>query len=102
MSARETFSEADASCAMLQFCHLCVSFGRYPVGALTTTAREMAMQAPQELYQSKRASARDALNHLRDGDMIIVPTGVGEPPALLGALSDERRRFRGIKVAQIL
>jgi acyl-CoA hydrolase len=60
------------------------------------------MQAPQELYQSKRASARDALNHLRDGDMIIVPTGVGEPPALLGALSDERRRFRGVKVAQIL
>jgi acyl-CoA hydrolase len=60
------------------------------------------MQTAQELYQSKRGSARDALNHLRDGDMIIVPTGVGEPPALLNALSDERKRFLGIKVAQIL
>lgn len=60
------------------------------------------MQAPQEQYQSKRASAREALNHLRDGDTVIVPTGVGEPPTLLGALSDERRRFRDVKVAQIL
>jgi acyl-CoA hydrolase len=60
------------------------------------------MQKAQELYQSKRCGATDALAHLRDGDMIIVPTGVGEPPALLNALSDERRRFRDIKVAQIL
>jgi acyl-CoA hydrolase len=60
------------------------------------------MQTPQELYQSKRGSARDALNYLRDGDMIIVPTGVGEPPTLLHALSDERKRFRDVKVAQIL
>jgi acyl-CoA hydrolase len=60
------------------------------------------MQTAQELYQSKRGSAHDALNHLRDGDMIIVPTGVGEPPALLNALSEERKRFRGVKVAQIL
>jgi acyl-CoA hydrolase len=60
------------------------------------------MQAAQELYQSRRGSALDALNHLRDGDMIIVPTGVGEPPTLLHALSNERRRFRDVKVAQIL
>jgi acyl-CoA hydrolase len=60
------------------------------------------MQTAQELYRSKRGSASDALNHLRDGDMIMVPTGVGEPPALLHALSNERRRFRDVKVAQIL
>jgi acyl-CoA hydrolase len=60
------------------------------------------MQSAQELYQSKRGTAADALNHVRDGDMIIVPTGVGEPPALLTALSDERRRFHGVRVAQIL
>jgi acyl-CoA hydrolase len=60
------------------------------------------MQSAQELYQSKRGTAADALNHVRDGDMIIVPTGVGEPPALLKALSDERRRFHGVRVAQIL
>ncbi|GAB3437584.1 4-hydroxybutyrate CoA-transferase [Massilia solisilvae] len=60
------------------------------------------MQTAQELYQSKRGTAHDALNHLRDGDMIIVPTGVGEPPALLAALSEERRRFNDIKVSQIL
>ena len=56
----------------------------------------------QDLYQSKRCTAADALDHLRDGDFIIVPTGVGEPPSLLTALSEQRRRFHDIKVGQIL
>lgn len=60
------------------------------------------MQTAQELYRSKRGSALDALNHLKDGDMIVVPTGVGEPPTLLTALSEQRRRFNDVKVAQIL
>ena len=60
------------------------------------------MQTMQEIYRSKRGSAEDALNHVRDGDMIIVPTGVGEPPALLHALSAHCRRFRDVQVAQIL
>jgi len=59
-------------------------------------------QSVRSLYESKRQSATDALQHLKDGDFIIVPTGAGEPPALLHALSDQRRRFRDIKVAQIL
>lgn len=56
----------------------------------------------QDLYRSKRLGANDALGHLRNGDFIIVPTGVGEPPALLTALSEQRRRFRDVKVGQIL
>jgi acyl-CoA hydrolase len=60
------------------------------------------MQTVQDQYQLKRGSAEDALDHLQDGDMIIVPTGVGEPPTLLTALSEQRQRFRDIKVAQIL
>jgi acyl-CoA hydrolase len=60
------------------------------------------MQTAQQLYQQKRMKALDALDLLRDGDTIIVPTGVGEPPALLTALSEQRRRFHDIKVAQIL
>jgi acyl-CoA hydrolase len=62
----------------------------------------MTHQSAQVLYERKRGSADDALTHVRDGDMIIVPTGVGEPPALLHALSAQRRRFRDVKVAQIL
>lgn len=53
-------------------------------------------------YQSKLGSAEDAISHVKNGDFIIVPTGVGEPPALLSALSEQRRRFRDVKVAQIL
>ena len=34
-------------------------------------------------YQARRCSAADALRHVQDGDTIVVPTGVGEPPALL-------------------
>ena len=56
----------------------------------------------QELYRQKRCSAADALAQVQDGDFIIVPTGVGEPPTLLTALSEQRRRFHDVKVAQIL
>jgi acyl-CoA hydrolase len=67
---------------------------------------ETAMQTVHEQYHAqyaaKRVGATNALAQLRDNDMIIVPTGVGEPPTLLTALSEERRRWRGIRVAQIL
>lgn len=56
----------------------------------------------KDLYQQKRMAPEEAIGLLRDGDFIIVPTGVGEPPALLTALSEQRRRFRDVKVAQIL
>ena len=56
----------------------------------------------QDLYKQKRASAADAVRHVRDGNFIIVPTGVGEPPSLLAALSEQRRDFHDVKVAQIL
>jgi acyl-CoA hydrolase len=60
------------------------------------------MQTSHQQYQAKRMSAADALDLLRDGDTIIVPSAVGEPPTLLTALSEQRRRFHDIKVAQIL
>jgi len=56
----------------------------------------------QALYQQKRMSATDAVRQINNGDMIVVPTGVGEPPTLLTALSEQRRDFRGVQVAQIL
>jgi acyl-CoA hydrolase len=56
----------------------------------------------QDLYQQKRTSADDAIGLVNNGDFIIVPTGVGEPPTLLAALSEQRRRFHDVKVAQIL
>ena len=39
---------------------------------------------------------------MRDNDLIVIPTGVGEPPTLLTALSENRTSYRGVKVAQIL
>ena len=56
----------------------------------------------QDLYQKKRCTAEDAIDQIQNGDFIIVPTGVGEPPTLLTALSEQRRRFHDVKVAQIL
>jgi acyl-CoA hydrolase len=56
----------------------------------------------QTQYLQKRRSASEAVRLVRDGDFIIVPTGVGEPPALLAALSEQRREFRDVKIAQIL
>jgi acyl-CoA hydrolase len=62
----------------------------------------MTDQMARTLYESKLCSSDDALRHVKDGDFIIVPSGVGEPPTLLTALSEQRHRFRGVKVAQIL
>ncbi len=56
----------------------------------------------QAMYQQKRMSAADAIHVVQNGDTIVVPTGVGEPPALLTALSDVRRNYRDVKVSQIL
>ena len=56
----------------------------------------------QNLYQQKRQSAEDAVRAVRNGDFIIVPTGVGEPPTLLTALSEQRLDFLDVKVAQVL
>jgi acyl-CoA hydrolase len=53
-------------------------------------------------YDDKRCSPGEAIELLKDGDFIIVPSGAGEPPALLHALSEQRTRFRDVKVAQIL
>jgi len=55
-----------------------------------------------DVYRSKRCSAHDAVACVRDGDRIIVPTGVAEPPALLTALSTRRREWRDVTVSQIL
>ncbi len=54
------------------------------------------------LYQQKMMTAAEAIHLLQDGDAVVVPTGVGEPPTLLHALSAHRRDFRGVSVAQIL
>ena len=56
----------------------------------------------QAMYQQKRVSADDAVRQVRNGDAIIVPTGVGEPPALLTALSAQRRDFKGVTVSSVL
>jgi len=56
----------------------------------------------QSLYQQKRMSPADAIAVVKNGDTIVVPTGVGEPPALLNALSEARRNYRDVKVSQIL
>ncbi len=56
----------------------------------------------QHSYKQKLVSTADAMRQVRNGDLIIVPTGVGEPPSLLTALSEQRHNFQNVKVAQIL
>ncbi len=56
----------------------------------------------QSLYRQKSMSAADAILVVQNGDTIIVPTAVGEPPTLLTALSEARRNFLDVKTSQIL
>lgn len=60
------------------------------------------MSAFKQQYQEKLRAAQDAVSLVQNNDVIVVPTGIGEPPALLGALSERRREFKGVQVAQIL
>jgi len=56
----------------------------------------------KSLYTQKLVTAADAITQVKNGDTIVVPTGVGEPPVLLTELSAQRRQFVGVQVAQIL
>jgi len=56
----------------------------------------------RSMYLQKRMPAADAVRLVKNGDFVIVPTGVGEPPTLLTALSEQRLDFRDVKVGQIL
>lgn len=56
----------------------------------------------QRIYDRKRMAAAEAMSLIENGDFICVPTGVGEPPTLLTALSEQRRNFHGVTVGQIL
>lgn len=56
----------------------------------------------REIYLQKRTTPDEALRLVRDGDQIVVPTGVGETPSLLRALSEQRKTFRDVKVSSIL
>ena len=57
---------------------------------------------PQLQYAQRRMTPADAVGLIRNGDTVVVPTGVGEPPALLHALSERRRSLQGVVVSQIL
>ena len=54
------------------------------------------MSRLQALYDSKRMMPTDAAGLVRDGDTVVVPTGVGEPPALLHALSARRHELHDV------
>lgn len=56
----------------------------------------------ETLYREKRTTAADAMRVVKNGDAIVVPTAVAEPPTLLEALSEQRRNFKGVTLSQIL
>ena len=60
------------------------------------------MNSNQSMYLQKRMSPAEAVQLVENGDFIIVPTGVGEPPKLLTALSEQRFDFHDVKIGQIL
>lgn len=57
---------------------------------------------PAQAWAERRRTPREALELIRDGDTVVVPTAVAEPPTLLHALSEQRRNWKGVRVSQIL
>lgn len=60
------------------------------------------MSKVKELYREKLRTADEVIKLIQDGDSIVVSAGVGEPPALLTALSVHRRELYDVKVCQII
>ena len=47
-------------------------------------------------YEQKKMTPADAAGLVRDGDTIVVPTGVGEPPALFVTKNNFRNVPQGL------
>ena len=62
----------------------------------------MAQSSFAEQYSGKLTSAGNAAKLVASGDYVVVPSGVGEPPALLTALSERRLELENVTVSQIL
>jgi acyl-CoA hydrolase len=56
----------------------------------------------QAMYRERVREPGEAVRVVRDGETVVVPIAAGEPPALLRALSEQRREFRGVTVFQLL
>lgn len=56
----------------------------------------------QAQYFAKKMTAEQAVQQVRNGDFIVVPTGAGEPPTLLTALSEIRRSLKDVKISSVL
>lgn len=56
----------------------------------------------KHMYLEKRRTADEVVRMVNNGDTIVMPTGAAEPPRLVTALSNQRREFLDVKVAQIL
>ena len=62
----------------------------------------MAQSSFAEQYSGKLTCAGKAAKLVASGDYVVVPSGVGEPPALLTALSERRLELENVTVSQIL
>lgn len=61
------------------------------------------MSAYTSVYAQKLVRPEDAIAaQVRDGDTLLVASAVGEPPALLAALSAQRERLSDVTVSQLL
>jgi acyl-CoA hydrolase len=55
-----------------------------------------------QTLRDKRRTAEEAIRIVQNGDTVVMPTGPAEPPRLITALSEGRRGFMDVKIAQIL
>ena len=62
----------------------------------------MPDRSAEQQYIQKTMAAEDAAMLVKNADFVVVPSGVGEPPLLLTALSGRRHNLRNVTVSQIL
>ena len=62
----------------------------------------MPDRSAEQQYIQKTMTAEDAAMLVKNADFVVVPSGVGEPPLLLTALSGRRHDLGNVTVSQIL
>ena len=62
----------------------------------------MPDRSAEQQYIQKTMAAEDAAMLVKNADFVVVPSGVGEPPLLLTALSGRRHDLGNVTVSQIL
>jgi 4-hydroxybutyrate CoA-transferase len=56
----------------------------------------------QDIYNSRKCSAKEAVSLIKSGDRVVFAHGLGEPPALIEAMVDNAAAYRDVEIMHMI